>query len=73
MGVRSHLHIALAEAVGLEVVPREEAEAIEQRVRRPAADVAGERQVQGIPCRPLIEQGGSLHCITMQLPEGVLA
>jgi len=35
--------------------------------------VAGERQVQGIPCRPLIEQGGSLHCITMQLPEGVLA
>ena len=37
------------------------------------AAVAGERQVQGIPCRPLIEQGGSLHCITMQLPEGVLA
>ena len=36
-------------------------------------EMAGERQVQGIPCRPLIEQGGSLHCITMQLPEGVLA
>jgi len=34
---------------------------------------AGDRQVQGIPCRPLIEQGGSLHCITMQLPQGVLA
>lgn len=28
--------------------------------------------VIGIPCSCLIEQGGSLHCITMQLPEGVL-
>lgn len=24
-----------------------------------------------VPCRPLIEQNGSLHCLTMQLPEGV--
>ena len=31
-----------------------------------------ERDVIGIPCRSLIEQHGSLHCITMQLPEGVL-
>lgn len=29
--------------------------------------------VEIIPCRPLIEQNGSLHCITMQLPRGVLA
>lgn len=29
--------------------------------------------VEVVPCRPLIEQNGSLHCITMQLPEGVLA
>lgn len=28
--------------------------------------------VMGIPCSSLVEQGGSLHCITMQLPEGVL-
>lgn len=28
--------------------------------------------VMGIPCSVLVEQGGSLHCITMQLPEGVL-
>lgn len=28
--------------------------------------------IVGIPCSLLIEQGGSLHCITMQLPEGVL-
>jgi len=26
-----------------------------------------------VPCRPLIGQNGSLHCITMQLPEGLLA
>ena len=30
-----------------------------------------ERDVQGIDCRPLIRQGGSLHCVTMQLPAGV--
>ncbi|ERS14604.1 agmatine deiminase family protein [Alloalcanivorax xenomutans] len=33
---------------------------------------AGSQPVIGIPCRALIEQGGSLHCVTMQLPEGVL-
>jgi len=26
----------------------------------------------GIPCRDLIWQNGSLHCCTMQLPEGLL-
>jgi len=25
-----------------------------------------------IPCRPLVHQYGSLHCMTMQFPEGVL-
>lgn len=30
------------------------------------------REIETIPCRPLIEQNGSLHCITMQLPQGVL-
>jgi agmatine/peptidylarginine deiminase len=30
------------------------------------------REVLSLPCRPLIEQNGSLHCLTMQLPEGVL-
>ncbi|WP_341503966.1 agmatine deiminase family protein [Gallaecimonas sp. GXIMD4217] len=30
-------------------------------------------QVMGIPCFELIEQHGSLHCITMQLPKGVLS
>ncbi len=30
------------------------------------------RKVIGIDCRAVIEQFGSLHCLTMQLPEGVL-
>jgi agmatine deiminase len=29
--------------------------------------------VIGIDCLPLIAQGGSLHCVTMQLPAGTLA
>jgi agmatine/peptidylarginine deiminase len=39
-----------------------------------AARILGEafpgREVVQVPCRPLIWQNGSLHCITMQLPEG---
>ena len=31
------------------------------------ARVFTDREVVGIDCRPLIEQHGSLHCITMQL------
>jgi agmatine/peptidylarginine deiminase len=31
------------------------------------------REVIQIPCRPLIWQNGSLHCMTMQLPQGALA
>lgn len=31
-----------------------------------------DRDIIGIDCRPLIKQHGSLHCVTMQLPHGVL-
>ena len=31
------------------------------------------REIVQVPCRPLIWQNGSLHCVTMQLPRGVLA
>ena len=41
-----------------------------------AADVVAAaypgRAVLQVPCRPLIWQNGSLHCVTMQLPRGVL-
>ena len=30
------------------------------------------RSVIAVPCRSLIWQNGSLHCLTMQLPEGIL-
>ena len=30
------------------------------------------REVIAVPCRSLIWQNGSLHCMTMQLPEGIL-
>jgi agmatine/peptidylarginine deiminase len=31
-----------------------------------------DREIIGIDCRPLIKQNGSLHCVTMQLPQGSL-
>jgi len=30
------------------------------------------REIVQVPCRPLIWQNGSLHCLTMQLPEGLI-
>jgi agmatine/peptidylarginine deiminase len=47
--------------------------------RDPADEVACQRlqrafpgrDVVGVDCKPLIQQYGSLHCITMHLPEGV--
>lgn len=32
-----------------------------------------DRYVVPVPCRSLIEQNGSLHCVTMQVPRGALA
>lgn len=31
-----------------------------------------EREIKGVNCEPLIEQNGSLHCITIQIPKGFL-
>lgn len=31
-----------------------------------------EREIKGVNCYPLIEQNGSLHCITLQIPKGFL-
>lgn len=36
-------------------------------------DAFPDREIVKVPCRPLIWQNGSLHCLTMQLPQGVLA
>jgi agmatine/peptidylarginine deiminase len=32
-----------------------------------------DRAIVPVPCRPLIWQNGSLHCLTMQLPQGTIA
>ncbi|HHW4678801.1 MAG TPA: agmatine deiminase family protein [Xylella sp.] len=37
------------------------------------AEAFPEREILPVPCRPLIWQNGSLHCITMQIPAGMLA
>ncbi|QDH70097.1 agmatine deiminase family protein [Marilutibacter alkalisoli] len=36
------------------------------------AEAFTDREIVQVPCRPLIWQNGSLHCITMQLPHGLL-
>ena len=36
------------------------------------AEAFPDRQIIGIDCRALIKQHGSLHCVTMQIPKGVL-
>ena len=47
----------------------DEADARAQAVLREAFPA---HEIVMVPCRPLIWQNGSLHCITMQLPEGVV-
>lgn len=37
------------------------------------AEAFPSREIIGLDCRPVIWQHGSLHCITMQIPEGVLS
>lgn len=45
----------------------------DQQAAQVLAQVFAGREIVIVPCRPLIEQNGSLHCVTMQLPRGVLA
>jgi len=37
------------------------------------AECFPDREIIATPCRPLVHQYGSLHCMTMQFPEGVVA
>jgi agmatine deiminase len=56
---------------GAVLVPTYDDPADEEALRR-LRPCFPDREVIGIPCMPLIRQNGSLHCITMQLPAGVL-
>lgn len=55
---------------GAVLVPTYHCETDEEALRR-LASVFPRHNVIGIDCRALIAQHGSLHCVTMQLPEGV--
>ncbi|GAB2517277.1 agmatine deiminase family protein [Lysobacter humi (ex Lee et al. 2017)] len=44
----------------------------DERARSVMQSAFPDREIVVVPCRPLIWQNGSLHCITMQLPEGVV-
>ncbi len=46
---------------------------LDARAQAVMAEAFPGRIIVPVPCRPLIWQNGSLHCITMQLPGGVLA
>ncbi|MDC0717177.1 agmatine deiminase family protein [Nannocystis bainbridge] len=52
---------------GAVLVPTYDDPADAQALSRLAGVFPG-REVVGVDCLPLIEQGGSLHCLTMQLP-----
>jgi len=56
---------------GAVLVPTYDDSTDEEALRRLQACFP-DREVIGISCLPLIRQNGSLHCITMQLPAGVL-
>jgi agmatine/peptidylarginine deiminase len=43
------------------------------RAQAVLAEAFPDREIVPVPCRPLIWQNGSLHCITMQLPQGLIA
>ncbi len=45
---------------------------VDDEAARVIAAAHPDREVVQVPCRPLIWQNGSLHCITMQLPAGLV-
>lgn len=48
-------------------------DAADARAAAVLAEAYPDREIVQVPCRALIWQNGSLHCITMQLPEGLLS
>ena len=46
--------------------------ATDQQAAEVLATAFPAHRIVPVPCRPLIEQNGSLHCISMQLPAGCL-
>ena len=44
----------------------------DQRAKEVLQEAFPEYEIVGIDCRAMIKQHGSLHCVTMQYPAGVL-
>lgn len=44
----------------------------DQRAKEVLLEAFPDREIVGIDCRALIKQHGSLHCVTMQYPQGVI-
>ena len=44
----------------------------DEKVRKILQKVFPDREIVGIDCCPLLKQHGSLHCVTMQYPKGVI-
>lgn len=49
------------------------ASAKDETARAALQEAFPDREIVGIDCRPLIRQHGSLHCVTMQYPQGFIA
>lgn len=48
-------------------------DAADARAQAVLAQAFPDREIVPVPCRSLIWQNGSLHCVTMQLPQGLVA
>ena len=46
---------------------------MKDELARRIIEVAYEREVVTVNCSPLIRQHGSLHCVTMQMPDQILS
>ena len=57
---------------GAVVVPTYGDERHDREALETIRGLAGDREVVGVDCRVLVRQNGSLHCATMQIPEGFL-
>ncbi|MFN3659911.1 MAG: agmatine/peptidylarginine deiminase, partial [Brevinematales bacterium] len=57
---------------GAVIVPTYHDEVNDTQALRLFQEVFPEREIIGIPALSLIKQHGSIHCVTMQIPQGVL-
>ena len=55
------------------LIPYYNTPATDQQARQQLQQAFPNREVIGIDCSPLIRQHGSLHCVTMQLPQGFIS